>query len=277
MYYVLHNPKSNKGLSRLKVAALIKKIKKTHEVKKVNVIRILNQEKEFLKELTIDDALVICGGDGTINRFVNGIIGAEIICKVFIYQCGSGNDMSRDFKKGMFEVTQVFKNLPKVKINGEKDATFINGIGMGFDAQVCLKKEEYSKKKSKKGYAAIALESLKDFNPYPLDIEIDGENVHFNNVLLFVVNHGKYFGGGMKIAPKATRFDSKLDLVIVHDLTKFKFLMLFLTIFPGAHILFKKYVYYKQASSFKINHIDVDFAQLDGEITTDIKTLEIKA
>ena len=277
MYYVLHNPKSNKGLSRLKVAALIKKIKMKHEVKKVNVIRILNEEKEFLSGLTKDDALVICGGDGTINRFVNGIIGYDIICKVFIYQCGSGNDMSRDFKKGMFEVTDVFKRLPKVKINGEKDATFVNGIGMGFDAMVCERKEEYSNKKIKKGYGAIALETLKDYKPYSLDIEVDGNDIHFDNVLLFVVNHGKYFGGGMKIAPKATRFDDKLDLVIIHDLTKFKFFILFLSIFFCGHIAHKKYVYYKQASSFKIKHIDFNYAQLDGELTHNIETIEINA
>jgi diacylglycerol kinase family enzyme len=276
MYYVLHNPKSNKGLSRLKVAALIRNIKKKHEVKKVNVIRILNEEKEFLKELTQDDALVICGGDGTINRFVNGIIECEIICKVFIYQCGSGNDMSRDFQKGMFEVTDVFKKLPKVKINGQKDATFINGIGMGFDALVCQRKEEYSNNKIKKGYGAIALESLKDFKPYSLDIEVDGEDMHFDNVLLFVVNHGKYFGGGMKITPKADRHDGLLDFCIVHTLSKAKFVTVFPTIFLGTHIKLENYVTYIQCKSVKVKQIGASILQADGEVSYDVKSLEVR-
>lgn len=278
MYYVLHNPKSNKGFSRLKVSALVSKLKKKHEVKKVNVIRIVNEEKEFLSGLTAEDAVVICGGDGTINRFINGIIGFEVICRVFIFQCGSGNDLSRDFSKHrMFEVTQVLKKLPKVKINGEKDATFINGLGMGFDALVCQMKEEYAKNKIDKGYGVIALEALKSYKPYSLDLEVDGESLHFDNVLLFVVNHGRYFGGGMKVAPKASRFDDKLDLVLIHDLTKFKFMILFLSIFFGGHVAFKKYVYYRQASSFKVKHIDYSCAQLDGEITENIESIEITA
>ena len=278
MYYVLYNPMSNKGLSNKEVEKLVKQLETEDQVSMVNILEIHNSEREFISKIKEDEKVVICGGDGTVNRFLNAIIDLEYNCRLFVFQCGSGNDLAREFdKQKMFEITDLAHNLPYAVINGEKKLVFINGIGMGFDAVVCAKKEEAYRNGVKKGYTSIVMETFKEYEKYSVDLEIDGKDYHFDDVWCFVVNHGKYFGGGMKITPKADRYDGMLDFCIVHSLSKGKFLTVFPTIFLGTHIKLENYVTYIQCKSLKVKQIGANILQADGEVSYDVNSLEVYA
>ena len=54
---------------------------------------------EFIAPLSESDNVIICGGDGTINRFVNDTDGVEIKCDVLYYALGTGNDFMTDIGK----------------------------------------------------------------------------------------------------------------------------------------------------------------------------------
>ena len=276
MYYVLYNPMSNKGLSNKEVEKLVNQLSQEEEVVMVNILEIQSSQKEFISKVKPDEKVVICGGDGTVNRFLNSLIDFEYNCRLFVFQCGSGNDLAREFEKQkMFEITDLAHNLPYAIINGEKKVAFINGIGMGFDAVVCAKKEEAYKSGVKKGYTSIVMETFKEYERYAVDLEIDGKDYHFDDVWCFVINHGKYFGGGMKIAPNADRFDGLLDFCIVHGLSKGKFLTLFPTIFLGTHIKHEDYVTYIQCKNVKVKKIGANILQADGEVSYGVNTLEV--
>ena len=276
MYYVLYNPMSNKGLSNKEVEKLVNQLSKEDEVVMVSVLEVHGSEREFISKVKQEEKVVICGGDGTVNRFLNALIDFEFNCRLFVFQCGSGNDLAREFEKQkMFEITNLVHRLPHAIINGEKKIVFINGIGMGFDAVVCAKKEEAYKSGVKKGYTSIVMETFKEYDRYSCDLEIDGKDYHFDDVWCFVVNHGKYFGGGMKIAPKADRYDDLLDFCIIHGLSKAKFLTLFPTIFMGTHIKHEDYVTYIQCKNLKVKKIGAHILQADGEVSYDINSLEV--
>ena len=278
MYYVLYNPMSNKGLSNKEVEKLVNQLKKEDEVEMVNILEIHGSQIEFMSKVKPEEKVVICGGDGTVNRFLNSLIGCEIKCRLFVFQCGSGNDLAREFdKQKMFEITDLANRLPYAIINGEQKLVFINGIGMGFDAVVCAKKEEAYKNGVKKGYTTMVMETFKEYEKYSVDLEIDGKDYHFDDVWCFVVNHGKYFGGGMKIAPKADRYDDVIDFCIVHGLSKARFLSLFPTIFMGSHIKHEDVVTYIQCKHVKVKQIGADILQADGEVSYGVKTLEVFA
>jgi diacylglycerol kinase family enzyme len=276
MYYVLYNPMSNKGLSNKEVEKLVNQLSKEDEVVMVNILEIHGSERNFIAKVKPEEKVVICGGDGTVNRFLNTLMDFEYDCRLFVFQCGSGNDLAREYdKQKMFEITDLAHRLPYAIINGQKKVVFINGIGMGFDAVVCAKKEEAYKNGVKKGYTSIVMETFKEYERYSVDLEIDGKDYHFDDVWCFVVNHGKYFGGGMKIAPKADRYDGLLDFCIVHGLSKGKFLTLFPTIFLGTHIKHEDYVTYIQCKSVKVKQIGASILQADGEVSYDVNTLEV--
>jgi len=60
-----------------------------------------------------------------------------------------------------------------------------------------------------------------------------------------------YYGGGMKIAPRAQFDDGKLDVCLLTDIDKFKLFCLFPTVYFGKHLSVPQ-VNYFQASLFRV-------------------------
>ena len=97
--------------------------------------------KAFFDGLTAEDEVTLCGGDGTLNYFVNEIYGYEFKMPLFYAKCGTGNDFYKDVeayeKNGKIDLKPFIVNLPLVTVNGIKKR-FINGIGYGVDGDTCL-------------------------------------------------------------------------------------------------------------------------------------------
>ena len=83
----------------------------------------------FFNSVEDSDDVIVCGGDGTLNHFVNQIKDKNFNSKVFYHAIGSGNDFLRDIDESfprIVEITKYVKDLPTVEINGMERA-FING------------------------------------------------------------------------------------------------------------------------------------------------------
>ena len=108
---------------------------------------------EFFAGLKGEDRVIICGGDGTLNRFVNDARGIDIHNDILYYAAGSGNDFLRDIgkEKGCdpFVINQYIKELPSVTVNG-KETLFLNAIGFGIDGYCCEVGDELRKKSNGK-------------------------------------------------------------------------------------------------------------------------------
>jgi len=59
-------------------------------------------------------------------------------------------------------------------------------------------------------------------------------------VLSVVVANGRYFGGGMQIAPEAKPDDSLFDMVIVGDIGKFDLIKTMPRVYKGTHLTHPK-------------------------------------
>lgn len=60
----------------------------------INICRIISY-KTFFNGLDPNDTVILCGGDGTLNRFVNDVNGMNIPNKLYYYPTGTGNDFAR--------------------------------------------------------------------------------------------------------------------------------------------------------------------------------------
>ena len=74
---------------------------------------------------------------------------------------------------------------------------------------------------------------------------MDGKICRYEKVWFVTVSNQPFFGGGMKIAPKADPTDGCSDVTIVHHLSRLKLLFVFITVFFGKHTRFKEVVQYK--------------------------------
>ena len=270
--YALFNPKacSNKG------EILAKELKKFFAEDTLEFVDLITLEdkKAFLENTTEEDQVIICGGDGTLNKFVNDTQGLDIKAKILYYACGSGNDFYKEVgteDKAPVEISKYVQNLPTVTVKG-KDYKFINGVGYGIDGYCCEVGDNMrSKNVEKINYTSIAIKGLLfHYKPCDATVIVDGEEHRFKKVWLAPVMHGKYYGGGMIPTPEQKREDDTISLLVFHGSGKLKTLMIFPSIFKGEHVKKKKHV-----TTFAGKTITVKFdsprpLQIDGETILEV-------
>lgn len=207
----------------------------------------------LLEKLEEDDYLILCGGDGTLNRFANDTANMNIQNEILYFPCGANNDFAAEFQKSYgcnpFRITQYLQELPTVTVNG-KTCRFLNGVGLGIDSR----------------------SSISKYKPVGATVKVDGVTHRFEKVWMTPTMYGKFYGGGMIPAPKQKRGDGHLSLMVLHGSSKLKTRMLFSSICKGSLTSHQKYV-----SAFCGRNITVTFdeprsLQIDGETIENVLT-----
>lgn len=228
---------------------------------------------EFFPSLNVDDKVIICGGDGTLNRFVNDTRDIAITNDILYYAAGSGNDFLRDLgkEKGTvpFKINQYIENLPSVTVNG-RETLFINAVGFGIDGYCCEVGDEMRKKSNGKpvNYTSIAIKGLLyAFRPTDATVVIDGKEKRYKKVWIAPTMHGRFYGGGMIAAPDQRRDapDGKFSVVIWHGSNKLKTLMVFPSIFKGEHVKHSECIDIVKADEVTVKFDKPCALQIDGE------------
>ena len=280
-YYILFNPYAGYGDSENKANELKNKF---DNASVINVTEI-GSYSEFLAPLTEEDAVILCGGDGTLNRFANDTYDLDYKCDILFAAAGTGNDFLTDLGKTKddepFSVKKYLRDLPTVTVNG-KTTYFLNGIGYGIDGYCC---EEGDKEKAAKpgvpvNYTAIAIKGmLGKFKPANAKVTVDGVEYSFKKVWLAPTMHGRYYGGGMNCAPDQDRLaeDKMNTLVVWYGSSMLPTLIAFPSIFKGEHIKKEKMI-----KVFKGHEISVEFdrpcaLQIDGETVLGVKSYSTKS
>ncbi len=214
------------------------------------------------------------GGDGTLNEVLNGIdVNSN---SLGIIPAGSGNDFFRSIS-GISE-----KNILARTINGKEqyfdlgtvnDIFFLNVASVGIDAEVVQNSEKFKKIPFIPGLFAYIMGiffTVFKFRSSNLKINIDG-NEFLRRTLLLAVANGKYYGGGMKLAPRADLQDGYFDIYHVDNLSPLKILLLFPKLIKGTHENLKEVSYFKGKNVRILSDNDISL-NIDGEI---LKTSKI--
>lgn len=269
--YILYNPLSGTGTAKSEADALALAYETTEtiNVTEINVV-------ELVSSLSEDDKIILCGGDGTINRFANDLYDTEIKCGVLYYPAGTGNDFLRDINETKsdkpIDIKKYIKNLPEVTVNG-KSYRFINGVGYGIDGYCCEEGDRLRTIPGKKvDYTAIAIKGLLGkFKPKNAKVTVDGVEREYKKVWLAPTMHGRYYGGGMIATPNQNRENSEdLSLMVWHGSGKLKTLMAFPSIFKGEHVKKTKYIEIIRGKEIKVEFDKPCALQVDGETILDV-------
>lgn len=269
--FVIYNPLSGDGKSE-ENSKLLEMIF-DDELEYFDITRITNY-KTFFSGMEKDDYIIIAGGDGTLNRFINDTAGIDIPQEIFYLPSGNGNDFAKDMGKtssNPFEITEYLKNLPTAEVKGKK-YRFINGVGFGIDGYCCQVGDELEKIPEKKAdYIKIAIKGLLfDFTPRNAKVTVDGRKYFYKKVWIAPTMFGRYYGGGMMAAPQQNRNSGKLSLVVFHGAGRLRTLCIFPSIFRGEHIKHKKSVAIHTGKEITVEFDRPTPLQIDGETIRDV-------
>ena len=282
--YILYNPNANNG--RGKEDAEVLQVCYPDAVM-IDMTRI-TRYPVFFEGMEEDDAVIICGGDGTLNRFVNDTNGIEIRNELYYFACGTGNDFARDlghnsYDDPQFPINRYVINLPRVAVNG-KSIMFLNNVGFGIDGY-CYEVGDALREKSKAcekpkpiHYTAIAIKGLLlYFKPRNAVVTVDGKQSTYRKVWLAPTMNGRYYGGGMMPTPNQDRLrdDGKVSLMIFHGTGKLQTLMIFPSIFKGEHIRHRKNVTILEGHDIRVEFDRLTPLQIDGETIPDVSRYEV--
>lgn len=236
----------------------------------------------FFNSINEDDEIILVGGDGTINYMVNAVDFEKVKNKVYLIPAGTGNDFYNDITLDKTPekvlINPYLINLPEVEVNGIKKK-FINGIGFGIDGYCCEVGDELKAKKAEKiNYTSIAIKGLLfHFKPVNATIEIDGNKYSYKKVWLTPTMKGRFYGGGMKIAPNQNRNESgKVSTVVYMTASKLKALIVFPSIFKGEHIKKEKMVKVFTGKEVTVTFDRPTALQIDGETIKNVLTYKVR-
>jgi diacylglycerol kinase (ATP) len=190
------------------------------------------------------DALVVVGGDGMVHLGANVVAGSQT--PLGIVAAGTGNDISRALglpthdaaasvaviSRGTARTIDAVRHVPDT---GQPDAGwFVGVLGAGFDAKVNERANGWRWPKGRMRYNLAIARELPVFKPLPYVLELDGEPITAN-AMLVAVGNGPSYGGGMQVTPDAVLDDGLLDVMIVDKISIPEFLKVFPKVYTGAH------------------------------------------
>lgn len=266
--YILYNPLAGNGTCKQKA----EKLALQYADAVLHDITRIKDYSAFLAPLDTADALVLCGGDGTLCRFVNETTGIAIPCKLFYSPAGTGNDFANDIGQKQadrpIDISDDLKSLPTVTVCG-KTVRFLNGVGYGIDGYCCDVGDRMRKKGEREiNYTVIAvLGLLFHYMPTNATVTVDGVTRTYQKVWLAPTMHGRYYGGGMMPTPdqKRNNADQTLSLMVFHGSGKLKTLAVFPSIFKGKHIKHTENVDILQGKEITVRFDRPTALQIDGE------------
>lgn len=263
-YYILYNPYAGNGGSE----AAAKSLK--YESAEIVSMTDISSYADFFADKK-DASIILCGGDGTLNRFINEIDGIPH-GDVYYMASGSGNDFLRDLdiseQKEPLLINKYIENLPVCEVNGKKYKV-LNGVGYGIDGYCCLVGDKLKTENAKKiNYTSIAIKGLLGkYKTCGGCVTVDGDSRRYKRIWLASGMNGRYYGGGMMPCPTQDRLNGKnvVSTCVFHDTGKLQTLLIFPSLFKGEHVKNEKKVDVRSGKKITVEFDSPRPLQIDGE------------
>lgn len=213
---------------------------------------------------------VACGGDGTLNEVVSGLVGEEN--KYFaVLPYGSGNDFVKyydgyDFLSLDALISGEKKKIDVLKVN---DKYSVNMCNIGLEAVVGFHANKVKNKGGKHAYFKGLIKGIFTGRYNKLDIFADGEKISGRHTLLCSVANGKYAGSKYMCAPKSENDDGLTDVCLFHSMSLIRFLFCVKYYVKGTHLELKsvaKKRVYRRVKEVEILSEKETGISLDGEM-----------
>jgi YegS/Rv2252/BmrU family lipid kinase len=219
--------------------------------------------------------IMAVGGDGTMNEVAGPLIGQKQV-KTGLVPAGTGNDFIQilgfpDRFTGhhwdiFFAEHSIAMDAGKVN-----DLYFLNGMGLGFDAQVAaenyVEPDEVAKSGGKGKYIWHILKTLLFYREHQVTINSRKQEKQ-SNCFMHTVANGRRFAGSFFLTPNALANDGMLDICMITRLNLLQRLKILTMVPKGTHIQDPKVDYY-QTDKLSVSFTKKVPFHVDGELYFD--------
>ncbi len=225
--------------------------------------------------------IIAVGGDGTMNEVARPLIGQDQVTTGLI-PAGTGNDFNQILGfPNRFEAAHwdTFFDQNSIKMDaGEVNGLyFLNGMGLGFDAQVAaenyVEPGEVAKGQGKGKYFWHIIKTLLFYKECRVTIK-SREREQETDCFINTISVGRRFAGSFYLTPEAIANDGLLDVCMIRKLNLLQRFKILSMVPKGTHITDRKVDYYQT------DNLSIDFGKkvpfhVDGELYFDTK-FEVK-
>ena len=256
--FVVVNPRSGNGRTGRDWKAIEHALSAIYPSMSVSFTRRQGEAADLVRDALREGHLeiVAVGGDGTINEAVNGMFdtsGSTPPDSVFAFvTSGTGGDFRKSFgvEAGIDAAIQRLKRASIHAIDAgrvsclTKDGEptqryFVNIASFGMSGVIVDAVNRARVAKLFGGSFAFAFHSALGMLSYrnrAVRLIVDGIEDEIATIATVAVANGKYFGGGMQVAPGAVPDDGYFDVVVMGGAPKGQSLANMKLIYSGEHI-----------------------------------------
>jgi diacylglycerol kinase (ATP) len=253
---VILNPNAAAGAALHKVGIIGETLRRYDLPHEIVLTRARGHAKELARAATADgvDVIAVVGGDGTLNEVAQAYLGdsGEAVPgpDLALIPSGTGGDfkktlgMSGALDEAIARIRHGQRRpidlgvLRLVATNGEeKLQAFVNIASFGIGGQVDAIVDGSPKWLG--GKAAFFLATARAMTSYKnasVRVKVDGKPWFEGPIFNVAIANGRFFGGGMMIAPHADPSDGRFECVALGDLTRTEVFGLSAKIYQGAHL-----------------------------------------
>lgn len=211
-----------------------------------------------------------CGGDGTLNEVVAGVVGFANVA-VTHFSGGSGNDFVK-----IFSEPAAFRHLDRLMESREaefdliscNDRYAINVCSVGFDARIGTQVADYKKLPLLSGSGAYVVSALvntvRGISEHYV-VELEGETLDGDETMICVAN-GRFYGGGFNPVPDADPADGLLDVLVVRPVSRLQVLSIIMKYREGRYKDYPELIRHVRTDHVRIRCDKETSVNLDGEL-----------
>lgn len=238
--------------------------------------KFFTEKKNDARDRTIQccgedwDAIIACGGDGTLNEVANGIVLGGRKIPVAVLGTGTVNDFARALsipKTAEDFCEMIMKgNTMDIDLGKANDQYFVNVSAFGLLSSVAHEtKKEYKAILGKLAYFIEGIKNLPKEIMNPIKAEIISDELCLNeNIQLFILSNGNYVGGFKNFMPKAKFDDGYLDCLVIKETSLESTITILRAFATSRHIHCKEVEYFK-TKKIKISSKTSVVIDIDGE------------
>jgi YegS/Rv2252/BmrU family lipid kinase len=289
MYHIIANPIAGRGRTVAHLHLLTALFDTTlcaYEVHQTDAPLHAYELAKRLCHTEAIDGLIGIGGDGTFQELAAGMVdafphGQKLPVPLGIFPGGSGNDFIMSVESGKRAALKKYRTSPAkaaqnffdtvmrghtrtIDVITANDMAFLNVGNIGLDARIVANAAALKQRYGRYAYLAAVYKTIASHENLPLKITADGMEQEGKYTLVAACN-GQYYGGGMRIAPRAHIADGKITLTVVDEISRARTMVLF----PS--LLIEKHESLRQVSFIECEEVTMECATpqtlcLDGNL-----------